>query len=102
MRVHFANKLHKGLISLRLPLQFLSAFCLVANDPMKERRTQIKQFIQLNIQRRREYLKQQPAANNKLFYLLPDYVLPYAIHLLAHDPELQSHEDTKTLKNIKE
>ena len=102
VRMHFAQKLHKGLISLRLPLQYLSMFCLVANDPLKERRAQVKQFLQANIQRRRDYLKQQPAANTKIFSVLPDYVLPYAIHLLAHDPDLQSHTDTKTLKNIRE
>lgn len=38
----------------------------------------------------------------KIFALLPDYVLPYAIHLLAHDPELQNNDDVATLKNIKE
>ena len=38
----------------------------------------------------------------KVFSLLPDYVLPYAIHLLAHDPELQSNEDVTTLKNVRE
>ena len=37
-----------------------------------------------------------------LFSLLPDYVIPYAVHLLAHDPELESHEDAPNLRNIKE
>ena len=34
--------------------------------------------------------------------LLPEYVLPFTIHLLAHDPDLTSHTDTETLKNIRE
>ncbi len=38
----------------------------------------------------------------KIFSLLPDYVLPYAIHLLAHDPELTHHQEVVPLKNIKE
>ncbi len=38
----------------------------------------------------------------KMFSLLPDYVLPYAIHLLAHDPDLATYDDVETLKNIRE
>ena len=37
-----------------------------------------------------------------LFSLLPDYVIPYAVHLLSHDPELESHDDAPNLRNIKE
>ena len=33
---------------------------------------------------------------------LPDYVMPYTIHLLAHDPDLKSFDDLPALKNIKE
>ena len=40
----FAQKLHKGLLALRLPLQFMSIFCLAASDPLKERRQQIKAY----------------------------------------------------------
>ena len=38
----------------------------------------------------------------KMFMYLPDYVMPYTIHLLAHDPDLKSFEDIQALKNIKE
>ncbi|KAI0216629.1 hypothetical protein LSAT2_031380 [Lamellibrachia satsuma] len=102
VRVRFAQKLNKGLLAFRLPLQYLSTFCLTANDPLKERRTQVKQFLLANISRRREYLRQHSAANARMFALLPDYAVPYAIHLLAHDPDLRSHEDIDTLKNIRE
>ena len=37
-----------------------------------------------------------------MFSVLPDYVLPYVIHLLAHDPDLQHHLDIEPLKIIKE
>lgn len=60
VRMKFAEKLHKGLFSLKLPLEFMSIFSLAANDPVRERRTAIKRFIQLNIQRRRDFLKQNP------------------------------------------
>ena len=38
----------------------------------------------------------------KMFSLLPDYVLPYAIHLLAHDPELKDNTDVEGLKATRE
>jgi len=38
----------------------------------------------------------------RIFALLPDYVLPYAIHLLAHDPDLTGTDDVTTLSNIRE
>lgn len=60
VRVKFAEKLHKGLFAMKLPLEFMSIFSLAANDPVRERRTAIKRFIQLNIQRRRDFLKQTP------------------------------------------
>ncbi|CAC5359753.1 PDS5 [Mytilus coruscus] len=98
----FSLKLHKSLLTLRLPLQYMSIFCLAANDPMRERRTQIKQFLQNNITKRREYIKQNPSIQGRIFHFLPDYVMPYTIHLLAHDPELKEHDDVEPLKNIKE
>lgn len=38
----------------------------------------------------------------KIFNLLPDYVLPYAIHLLAHDPTLRDNNHVEVLKQIRE
>ena len=38
----------------------------------------------------------------KMFSLLPDYALPYAIHLLAHDPELKDNTDVDGLKATRE
>lgn len=38
----------------------------------------------------------------KKFSILPDYVLPYVIHLLAHDPDFLKPDDTTILKQIQE
>ena len=38
----------------------------------------------------------------KLFSLLPEYVVPYAIHLLVHDPDYVKVQDIEQLKDIKE
>lgn len=40
--------------------------------------------------------------SGRIFHFLPDYVMPYTIHLLAHDPELKEHDEVEPLKNIKE
>ncbi|XP_071087825.1 sister chromatid cohesion protein PDS5 homolog B-like [Haliotis cracherodii] len=102
VRVKFAIKLHKGLLNMRLPLEFMSIFSLAANDPLKERQRQLKQFLNVNIQKRRDYLKQNPAARNRMFAILPDYILPYTVHLLAHDPDFKTFQQTDALKNIKD
>lgn len=102
VRVRFANRLQKGLISLKLPLEYIAILCLGANDPIKERRQQLKQYLAQNINKRRDYIKQNPSARGRMFYLLPDYVIPYTIHLLAHDPDFKSYEDVDSLKSLKE
>lgn len=61
MRLNFALKLNKGLMTLRLPLEYMSIFSLAANDPLKERRAQIKNFLHANISKRRDYIKQNPS-----------------------------------------
>ncbi|KAF6034110.1 PDS5A [Bugula neritina] len=103
VRITFTQKLHKYLLAMKIPLQYMAIFALCANDRVKDRKFTVKQYIELNIQKRREYLKKHPPTNNRiLFSLLPDYVIPYAVHLLAHDPELESHDDAPNLRNIKE
>lgn len=39
---------------------------------------------------------------DKLLSLLPEYVVPYTIHLLAHDPDYVKVQDIEQLKEIKE
>jgi len=62
VRVRFARKLNAGLMTLKLPLQYLSIFSLAANDPVKERRLQCKVMLTNNITKRRDFLKQHSAA----------------------------------------
>ncbi|KAG7484427.1 hypothetical protein MATL_G00049270 [Megalops atlanticus] len=102
VRQAFAQKLHKGLCRLRLPLEYLAIFALCAKDPMKERRAHARQCLVKNINIRREYLKQHASISEKLLSLLPEYVVPYAIHLLVHDPDYVKVQDIEQLKDIKE
>ncbi|NP_001089658.1 sister chromatid cohesion protein PDS5 homolog B-A [Xenopus laevis] len=102
VRQLFAQKIHKGLSRLRLPLEYMAICALCAKDPVKERRAHARQCLVKNINVRREYLKQHAAVSEKLFSLLPEYVVPYTVHLLAHDPDYVKVQDIEQLKDIKE
>uniref|UniRef100_A0A2K6N0W9 PDS5 cohesin associated factor B n=1 Tax=Rhinopithecus bieti TaxID=61621 RepID=A0A2K6N0W9_RHIBE len=103
VRQVFAQKLHKGLSRLRLPLEYMAICALCAKDPVKERRAHARQCLVKNINVRREYLKQHAAVSGKkLLSLLPEYVVPYTIHLLAHDPDYVKVQDIEQLKDVKE
>ncbi|KAJ8412475.1 hypothetical protein AAFF_G00128110 [Aldrovandia affinis] len=102
VRQAFAQKLNKGLWGLRLPLEYMAVFALCAKDPVKERRAHARQCLAKNVNIRREYLRQHAAVSEKLFSLLPEYVVPYTIHLLAHDPDYVKVQDIEQLKDIKE
>lgn len=43
-----------------------------------------------------------PLPAEKLVSLLPEYVVPYMIHLLAHDPDFTKPHEYEQLKDIKE
>uniref|UniRef100_A0A672M8N0 Sister chromatid cohesion protein PDS5 homolog A-like n=1 Tax=Sinocyclocheilus grahami TaxID=75366 RepID=A0A672M8N0_SINGR len=102
VRQIFAQKLHVALVKLLLPLEYMAVFALCAKDPVKERRAHARQCLLKNISVRREYIKQNPMAPEKLLSLLPEYVVPYMIHLLAHDPDLTKPQDLEQLRDVKE
>ncbi|KAI1887637.1 hypothetical protein AGOR_G00192360 [Albula goreensis] len=102
VRQNFSMKLHLALAKLLLPLEYLAVFALCAKDPVKERRAHARQCLLKNISVRREYIKQNPMAHEKLLSLLPEYVVPYMIHLLAHDPDFTKPQDFEQLRDIKE
>lgn len=102
VRERFAQKLHKGLISLKLPLDFMAIFALGSCESNRELKNQLKQYLLANINKRRDYLKQHTLSSGKLLKFLPDYVLPYAIHLLAHHPDFKKYDHLPALNNLKE
>ena len=66
VREIFSQKLHKGLMSLRLPLQYLSIFCLTGQDVEKDLKVQVKGYLQSNINKRRDLLRTSAGANGEL------------------------------------
>ncbi|PAA77947.1 hypothetical protein BOX15_Mlig024126g1, partial [Macrostomum lignano] len=100
------GKLHRGLVKFKLPLQFMAMFAYVpeaAED--KELLQTARTYYSRCVAARREYLasKQSVIANDRVtfFAVLPDYTLPYAVHLLANDPEFESPKDAKQLARLK-
>lgn len=81
VRQVFAQKLHKGLSRLRLPLEYMAICALCAKDPVKERRAHARQCLVKNINVRREYLKQHAAVSGKLVWKWRVYfpILPVSV-----------------------
>ncbi|XP_054929626.1 sister chromatid cohesion protein PDS5 homolog B isoform X2 [Dermacentor andersoni] len=102
VREQFGLKLHKHLLAMRLPLQFLAIFALGGVEKRRPLRNQLRQWLLSCINKRRDFLKQHTINSMKLITILPDYVIPYAIHLLAHDPCLPKYDDVPGLVQIKE
>ncbi|VDM31355.1 unnamed protein product [Hydatigera taeniaeformis] len=97
VRSHFLGVLHQGLIQLKLPLEYMAMFAHAADVSELAFRQRAKQFLAANVKQRREFL----AKHELLFALLPDFVLAYTIHLLAHDPDWEKPDDVTRLTVVK-
>lgn len=95
VRDRFLFKLNKNLSSLNLGLEFLAFFALggVMEDGMMKKK--MKHHMMSNINRRREVFKSRGVSGNAKA-IVPDCVLPYVVHLLAHMPFYQNYSNTKT------
>ncbi|VDD81158.1 unnamed protein product [Mesocestoides corti] len=104
VRSHFLNVLHQGLIQLKLPLEYIGMFVHAADVPEPVFRQRAKQYLTDNIKRRRDFIARHGSFEENpklLFAILPDFVLAYAIHLLAHDPDWEKPEDVARLSAVK-
>ncbi|VUZ49338.1 unnamed protein product [Hymenolepis diminuta] len=104
VRQRFLEVLHKGLIRLKLPLEYMAMFAHAADVPDLQFRQLAKQYLVGNVKQRREFLTKHGSFNENpkiLFALLPDFVLAYTIHLLAHDPDWESPDDVTRLNVVK-
>lgn len=107
VREIFVKKLHKGLNkglpNKCLPLDFMGFYAMCGNEQDKKLLDQMKHYIDSDVSRRREYMKTisttvtQDRASAKI---LPDYMLAFAIPVLAHDPNFTNYEDRDQLKDI--
>ena len=88
MRELFIKKLTKYARSLHLPPQYTSLFCLSALDINLEVYKFAKQQFQRCITFRKQLVDRIGELKVEPALILPEYILPYVIHLLAYDEEL--------------
>lgn len=113
VREIFSAKLHKGLSkglpSKCLPLDFMGYYALAGKEPELRLRTTIRNFMIADINKRRDYVKsltmgsgQADKAMSQLSYILPDYMLVFAVPILAHDPAMTKWDDVQDLLKAKQ
>ncbi|XP_071446886.1 sister chromatid cohesion protein PDS5 homolog A isoform X2 [Hetaerina americana] len=112
VRETFANKLHKGLSrgipQKCLPLDFMGYYVLAGQEPDRRLKTQVRLNMVADINKRREYIKSitmtggVDKAADQLPHIMPDYMLVFAVPVLAHDPEFTSYDDHTQLQRARQ
>uniref|UniRef100_A0A1I8NDQ3 Uncharacterized protein n=1 Tax=Musca domestica TaxID=7370 RepID=A0A1I8NDQ3_MUSDO len=109
VREMFARKLHKGLNkglpSNCLPLDFMGFYALSGHETDKKLLELKRQFLEADVNKRREYLKTIQATNHdateeQRLHILPDFILAFALPILVHDPHFTNHEDRSQLRQV--
>ena len=91
---YFAKCIHVNLMTGKLPLRYLATLTLSSgNQPIAH---ECRHFLSLAIAKRRKRFKEKPSNDaDILCHFLPEYAVPYVIHLLAHSPIFRD-EDSST------
>ncbi|XP_047482987.1 sister chromatid cohesion protein PDS5 homolog B-A-like [Penaeus chinensis] len=110
VRERFAIKLHKGLARgiphKCLPLDFMGFYALAGLESDRQLRVAVRQYMIADINKRREYIRSitmsggSEKASSQLPHIMPDYMLVFAVPLLAHHPEFTDPSDKSQLKRI--
>lgn len=84
-------------------------YALAGREPENRLRATIRNYMVTDINRRRDYVKaltmgpgQMEKALGQLPHILPDYMLVFAIPVLAHDPALSRWDDVQDLTRAKQ
>ncbi|KAK7077880.1 Sister chromatid cohesion protein PDS5 A [Halocaridina rubra] len=111
VRGRFALKLHKGLgrgIPLKcLPLDFMGFYALAGLETDRQLRSAFRQYMIADITKRRDYIRSitmsggNEKASGQLHSIMPDYMLVFAIPLLAHCPDFKDPTDISQLTQIR-
>ncbi|XP_037953062.1 sister chromatid cohesion protein PDS5 homolog B-B [Teleopsis dalmanni] len=110
VREYFVRKLHKGLgkglPNKSLPLDFMGYYVLAADESDKRVLDLVRNYVETDVNRRREYLKNiattaiESVTEAQTLYILPDFMLAFAIPALVHDPLYTDYEDRTQLKMV--
>lgn len=95
----FLAKLQKGLLSLNLGLEFLAFFSLGGLFENNAFKAKLKSYMNMNYVKRRDLVKSRMTPNLKS--VVPDCVMPFVIHLLAHMSFFNQYEDVQQLEKVK-
>ncbi|GLV36490.1 precocious dissociation of sisters 5 [Carabus blaptoides fortunei] len=112
VREIFAGKLHKGLgrgiPNKCLPLDFMGYYALSGKEEETKIKNTIKNYMITDINKRRDYVKtitmgsQVDKAMGQLPHILPDYMLVFAVPILAHDPAFTRWDDVSELTRARQ
>lgn len=95
----FLAKLQKGLLSLNLGLEFLAFLSLGGLFENNNFKTKIRNYLNVNYVKRRDLVKSRVTPNLKS--IVPDCVMPFVIHLIAHMPFFSQYDDVEQLEKVK-
>lgn len=106
VRDKFALKLYGGIdpaVLGNLPMEFYGYFALAGKEIDKENKNLARKYLEKFINHKRKNIKTLPDENvNNILkenhHLLPDFMIVYAILVLAHDPEFSDILDDNQLK----
>lgn len=105
----FPTGLNKGLPNKCLPLDFMGYYALVGRETDNRLKTTIRNYMVADINRRRDYVKsltmgasQADKALSQLPHILPDYMLVFAVPVLAHDPSYTKWDNVQQLTKTKQ
>ena len=128
VRTRFIAKLHKGLargVPFKcLPLDFMGFYAMVGMETDKNIKDVTKRYMVADITARKDCIKTLTFSSSKLIWLfleffddflyfclgelasqlpsiMPDYMLVFAIAVLAHHPEFESVSDVDVLKRLR-
>ncbi|XP_064483178.1 sister chromatid cohesion protein PDS5 homolog B-A-like isoform X1 [Ornithodoros turicata] len=101
VRLGVLKKLSRYVEAGRLPVQFLALFAHSAHERDATLRRWAHRALTRCVRVRQDQLQRKEEDNASRFMRQPDYMIPYAVHLLAHFDELVDHTCLAALAYIK-
>eukprot|EP00188_Purpureofilum_apyrenoidigerum_P004218 Plantae.Rhodophyta-Purpureofilum_apyrenoidigerum.ctg4653.p1 GENE.Plantae.Rhodophyta-Purpureofilum_apyrenoidigerum.ctg4653~~Plantae.Rhodophyta-Purpureofilum_apyrenoidigerum.ctg4653.p1 ORF type:complete len:746 (-),score=160.64 Plantae.Rhodophyta-Purpureofilum_apyrenoidigerum.ctg4653:61-2298(-) len=102
VRLNFATKIYKGILTKRLQFRWIVGLIFMAIDPDKQNLDAVRKYMTFLIKTWRmkidEYKKSLETADvRSILPLLPESVLPSAVWMLAHHPDIKTDEEADFL-----
>ncbi|CAK8686527.1 unnamed protein product [Clavelina lepadiformis] len=102
VRRNFVTKLYQTLYKFEIHISFLALFATVSQEKQKEQREHGSFLYHQLIKRIRDFNKQNAIGATMKSTMMPEYMLPYLIYLLANDPDFLEGISKRSLARIKD